>query len=83
MLIKSGNAGTPRTAGDPDKPDPQEGDAAGKRSSESRAEPEIYVDKNQYFQFVPPKDWMKKEFDDPKTKVSFYVPSSVPGQNKA
>jgi hypothetical protein len=42
-----------------------------------------YVDKNKYFQFSPPEGWVKKEFADPRTKVSFDVPSGVPGQNKA
>ena len=42
-----------------------------------------YTDKNRYFQVVPPKGWVKKEFDDPRSKVSFDVPAPLAGQNKA
>ena len=48
-----------------------------------RADPTPYVDKNKYFEFLPPEGWTKKEFPDPRTKVSFDVPSPIPGQNKA
>jgi hypothetical protein len=43
----------------------------------------VYVDKNKFFQFTPPGGWVKKEFADPRTKVSFDAPSPIPGQNKA
>ena len=42
-----------------------------------------YVDKNSYFEFDPPQGWVKKEFVDPRTKVSFDAPSPIPGQNRA
>jgi hypothetical protein len=48
-----------------------------------RADPTPYVDKNKYFEFLAPEGWTKKEFPDPRTKVSFDVPSPIPGQNKA
>jgi hypothetical protein len=47
------------------------------------ADSRVYVDKNRYFQFSPPEGWVKKEFADPRTKVSFDVPAPVAGQNKA
>jgi hypothetical protein len=43
----------------------------------------VYIDKNKHFQFTPPGGWVKKEFDDPRTKVSFEVPSPIPGESKA
>ena len=46
-------------------------------------DPTLYIDKNKHFQFLPPESWTKKEFADPRTKVSFDVPSPIPGQNKA
>ena len=42
-----------------------------------------YRDKNSYFSVVPPSGWVKKEFNDPRSKVSFDVPSPIPGQNRA
>ncbi|MFH0773010.1 MAG: hypothetical protein V1922_01750 [bacterium] len=33
-----------------------------------------YTDKNSHFRFRPPQGWKIKEFDDPRTKVEFYVP---------
>lgn len=42
-----------------------------------------YTDKNRHFEVVPPEGWVKKEYADPRTKVSFDVPSPTPGQNKA
>ena len=42
-----------------------------------------YTDKNGYFSVIPPTGWVKKEFDDPRSKVSFDVPAPVAGQNKA
>lgn len=47
------------------------------------AEPPTYRDKNGYFQVVPPNGWVKKEFDDPRSKVSFNVPAPVAGQSRA
>ena len=44
---------------------------------------EIYRDKNGYFEVSPPEGWVKKEFNDPRSKVSFDVPAPIPGQNKA
>jgi len=46
-------------------------------------EPSPYKDRNGYFSVVPPSGWVKKEFNDPRSKVSFDVPSPMPGQNKA
>ena len=42
-----------------------------------------YRDKNGFFEFTPPAGWVMKEFDDPRTKVSFSVPAPVAGQSKA
>lgn len=44
---------------------------------------EPYKDKNGYFEVSPPDEWVKKEFNDPRSKVSFDVPAPVAGQNKA
>jgi len=44
---------------------------------------EVYRDKNGYFEVSPPEGWVKKEFNDPRSKVSFDVPAPIPGQNKA
>ena len=43
----------------------------------------IYRDKNKYFEITPPDGWVKKEFNDPRSKVSFDVPAPIAGQNKA
>lgn len=40
-----------------------------------------YTDKNSYFRFIPPHDWQKKEFKDPRSKVEFYVPMGI-GENR-
>ena len=42
-----------------------------------------YRDKNGYFEVTPPEGWVKKEFNDPRSKVSFDVPAPIAGQNKA
>lgn len=44
---------------------------------------DTYRDKNNYFVVTPPAGWVKKEFDDPRSKVSFDVPAPVAGQNRA
>lgn len=49
----------------------------------SAADRPAYADKNKYFQFTPPEGWAKKEFADPRTKVSFDVPGPIGGQNRA
>jgi hypothetical protein len=41
----------------------------------------VYADTNGYFSFTPPSGWEKKEFDDPRSKVEFYVPMGI-GQNR-
>jgi hypothetical protein len=46
-------------------------------------EPSAYTDKNGYFSVIPPAGWVKKEFNDPRSKVSFDVPAPAAGQNKA
>lgn len=42
-----------------------------------------YIDKNSCFRFQPPAGWEKREFDDPRTKVEFYVPAPIGGRSKA
>lgn len=38
----------------------------------------IYKDKNGYFEFVPPKDWTRKDFsNDPRSKVHFQSPDGA------
>jgi len=38
-----------------------------------------YTDKNNHFAFSPPQGWERKEFNDPRTKVEFYVPLAGAG----
>ena len=47
----------------------------------ARAEP--YRDKNRFFELVPPAEWQKREFNDPRSKVEFFVPAPVARQSKA
>ena len=42
-----------------------------------------YVDKNRYLRFTPPAGWEVKEFDDPRSKVEFYVPMETGPNRKA
>jgi hypothetical protein len=51
--------------------------------SSTSAEDRVYRDKNGYFEFTPPAGWVLKEFDDPRSKVSFSVPAPVAGQSRA
>jgi hypothetical protein len=45
------------------------------------ADDRVYTDKNRYFSFRRPDGWDKKEFDDPRSKVEFFLPMGV-GQNR-
>ena len=47
----------------------------------SHAEP--YRDKNGFFEVVPPAGWQKREFNDPRSKVEFFVPAPVARQSRA
>jgi hypothetical protein len=40
------------------------------------SESPIFLDKNRLFQVVPPVGWIKKEYDDPRTKIRFSAPQS-------
>jgi len=40
----------------------------------------LYVDKNRYFQILPPEGWQVKEYQDPRSKVAFFLEPVVPGQ---
>jgi len=43
----------------------------------------LYQDKNNHFCFQPPEGWEKLEFDDPRTKVEFFVPMGTGNNRKA
>ncbi len=43
----------------------------------------VYTDKNSYFQVTLPPEWKKREFNDPRSKVEFFVPSPVADQSRA
>jgi len=45
------------------------------------ADDRVYTDKNRYFSFKPPEGWDKKEFEDPRSKVEFFLSMGV-GQNR-
>lgn len=42
-----------------------------------------YKDRHNYFSLQPPKDWHKKEFVDPRSKVEFFVPMEHGPNRKA
>ncbi len=44
---------------------------------------QTYRDKNGFFEFVPPKGWQKREYNDPRSKVDFFVPAPVAGRSLA
>ena len=56
--------------------------------AEKQSDPAIakmleYTDKNNHFRFCPPEGWRRKEFDDPRSKVEFYIPMGVGANRKA
>jgi hypothetical protein len=42
-----------------------------------------YKDKNSYFQVIPPEGWEEREFDEPRSKVEWFLPGLTANQRKA